>query len=246
MFKSIIYNDPAYTGPPPTEAGRVAMRREEVNATQDHKIKAIFFDLHGVLVDVEGWHRVAFLSALQDFGYKVPIPRSDPVWKIHGGTWAQLEYMDREGQIDTRQMWGIYNRKQEYTLEIIEKRCKPQARVIDVIRYAKSAGYRVAVVTNGSEFNSTKILKASGLYDYFEFIITRKDAEGKVKPHPRPYLEARYKMGLANKEALVIEDTPRGIMSAVNAQCRTWKLEKPEDLNVKNLIKVMHNFRCTL
>jgi len=241
-----MYDDDAYMGPPPTEAERISMKRQKINATVDHGIKAIFFDLHGVLIDVSGWHRVALLSALQDFGYKVPIPRKDPVWHIYGGTWAQLEYLNGENRIGTLNMWGIYNRKQEYIFNIIEKRCKPEARLIDVMRYARSVGYRLAVVTNGGKFNSTKMLKACGLYDHFEFIITREDVGGQVKPHPRPYLEARYKMGLMDDEALVIDDTPRGIMSAVDADCRTWRLKKQEDLNVRNLMKVMHSFRITL
>ena len=243
MLTSIIKNRGLLTA---SEQEAIVARRKEINATVDHGIRAIFFDLHGVLVDVSCWHRVALLSALQDYGYKVPIPRSDPVWGIYGGTWAQLEYLAKHSRIKSGDMWGIYCNKQDYTDNIIEKRCEPNARVIDVMRYAESVGYRLAVVTNGTKRNAKKMLKACALYDHIEFIITRADVEGKVKPHPRPYLEARYRMGLKNKEALVIDDTSRGIMSAVDARCRTWKLKKPEDLSVRNLMRVMHSYRITL
>ena len=77
------------------------IERQRINETVDHGIKAIFFDLHGVLVDITGWHRVAFLSALQDFGFEVPISRSHPVWEIPGGTMKQLEYLQEIGYIKT-------------------------------------------------------------------------------------------------------------------------------------------------
>jgi beta-phosphoglucomutase len=251
MFQSIIFDDETYMGPKPTKAERVAMRRQEINATVDHGIKAIFFDLHGVLVDITGWHRVAFLSALQDFGEKVPIPRSHPVWKVAGGTRKQLDFLALHGWTTydprcTSTTQAIYDRKQEYTQEFIKKRCKPIPKIIDVMNYAQSIGLRLACVTNGNRVNAEKMIKASGLYKYFEFIITRDDVGGKVKPSPRPYLEALYKMGLGEKEALVIDDTGNGIMSAVDARCRTWWLKNQDDLSVRNLMRVMHNFRIRI
>ena len=224
------------------------MVRQKVNVTANHSIKAIFFDLHGVLVDTSEWHRVAFLSALQDFGYDVPIPRSHPVWKIYGGTLRQLEYLSKirwiPDRYDVRD--ELYGRKQANTLSIIHERCKPVPKITDVIKYADSIGLRLAVVTNGNRVNAEKMLKACGLYDYFEFIITREDVDGLIKPHPRPYLEARYRMGLGQKEALVIDDTDRGIMSGVNACCRTWSLKSQEDLSVSNLMRVLRSYKFTL
>ena len=217
-----------------------------INTTTLHGIKAIFFDLHGVLVDTEDWHRVALLSALQDFGYEVPIPRNHKVWGIYGGTLKQLEYLAKIEWIDEDAIKLIHGYKQIYTRKIIRKRCNRIPKVIDVMEYAKSAGFRLAVVTNGNRTNAEMMLKASGLYDYFEFIITREDVDGDVKPSPRPYLEARYRMGLERKEALVIDDTEKGIMSAVDACCRTWRLKSIDDLSVRNLMGVISNYTCTL
>lgn len=246
MFASIIYDDETYSGPPPTEMERIAMRRQEINATVPHGIKAIFFDLHGVLVDIDGWHRVTVLSALQDFGYPVPIKRSDPLWSVPGGTMKQLEYLASTYYINRCDIESIYKLKQRYTAELIEKRVRPIAKIIDVVAYAQSIGMRLACVTNGNRVNAEKMLKASRLYDYFEFIITREDVDGLQKPHPRPYFEARFRMGLEAKEALVIEDTGKGILSAVDAFCRTWWLKQQEDLSVRNLMKVLHSYRCTI
>jgi len=249
MFLSDLYCDETYHGPPPDENTKVLMRRQEINATIDHGVKAIFFDLHGVLVDIAGWHKVALLSAMEDVLGAIPtglISSRHQMWKIYGGTMAQLLYMKWLGQIPYGVLHEIYDKKQEYTREFIERRCKPIPRIIDVMNYVQSIGLRLACVTNGNRINAEKMIDASGLSKYFEFIITREDVGGKIKPHPRPYLEARYRMKLGHKEALVIDDTSRGILSGVEAFCRTWRLKEQANLNVYNLMRILHSYRCPL
>jgi HAD superfamily hydrolase (TIGR01509 family) len=129
---------------------------------------------------------------------------------------------------------------------MIYERCNPVPKIMDVMNYADSIGLRLACVTNGSRVNAIKMLYACGLLDYFEFIITREDVDGLIKPHPRPYLEARYRMGLGPKEALVIDDTERGIMSGVDACCRTWRLKNQDNLSVSNLMRVLGSYKCPL
>jgi len=213
------------------------------------EIKAVLFDLHGVLVDTTNWHRVALLSALRDFGCKVPIPRSHPVWKIYGGTMKQLAYLDETGWIDNltpNLLFDIYKKKQEYTKKLIKGQCKPAYNTIALLEYLMTSGYRMAVVTNGSVDNVEAILKAAGISEYFEFVITRETVNGKVKPSPTPYVEAAHRMGLIGGEALAIDDTQRGIMSAIGARCRFWHLYSPEDLTIDNFKRVIDSYEIMI
>lgn len=249
MITPIMFTDETYIGPPPTEAQQIAWNRLWINSRVPHGIKAIFFDLHGVLVDITGWHKVAVLSAMENVLGAIPIgliSNRHNMWKIHGGTMAQLTYMKQLGEIPYGTCTKIYDKKQEYTQRFIETRIKPVPKTIDVMKYAKSVGFRLACVTNGNKCNAEKMLRASGLHDYFEFIITREDVGGKQKPHPRPYLEARYRMELGPKEALAIEDSTRGVISAVDARCRTWRLKSQDELSVRNLMDVLHSYRIVL
>lgn len=243
MYLSFELLDETYTGEI-TDEQRLQMAREEANSQVPHGIKAIFFDLHGVLVDITGWHKVAVQEAIMNHGYKVPIPRD--IWKIPGGTIKQLDWLATQGWISRYDINSIYGRKQEYIGHFIQDRIKPIPKIIDVMSYASSAGFRLACVTNGQRHNAEKMLKAAGLHKYFEFIITRDDVRGKLKPHPFPYIQAMNRMGLTAKEALAVEDTDKGIMSAVDASCRTWRLKKQDDLNVRNLMRVLHSYRITI
>lgn len=209
-----------------------------------HGVKAIFFDLHGVLVDTADWHRQALNAALG--AYLIKKPADDhPVWDVYGGTLRQLDYL-----VDGR--WkgilfakdDIYALKQFYMQKLIEEHCKPVERIINVVAWAKSKGFKLAVVTNGNRFNAEKMLEVSELDSYFDFIISREDVGEKIKPHPRPYLEARWRLGLGEKEALAIDDSAKGIMSALDARCQTWWLRERDLLGVENFKRVINN--CTL
>jgi beta-phosphoglucomutase-like phosphatase (HAD superfamily) len=63
------------------------------------------------------------------------------------------------------------------------------------------------------------IHRASGLLQYFAFILTREDYE-KSKPDPEPYLRGLEKTGVERSECIVIEDSKRGLTAATRAGLR--------------------------
>lgn len=218
----------------------------------DHGIRAICFDLDGVLVDAADWHRQAFDKALRGF-HLTPLLMKDHLINFNGlSTYKKLDILVSRGidmfcYDDVRS--SFYDSKQALTEQMIEERCGPVTRVIDAINYANSVfDNQTAVVTNCSRATAELMLKKSNLLHRFQFIITNEDVCGHVKPHPRPYLTAKTKLGLGNtsKSVLAIDDTKKGIMSAVDAQMRTWRLKRFEDLTVRNLMKVVSSYRIVL
>ncbi len=67
-------------------------------------------------------------------------------------------------------------------------------------------------------------------------VITSDDVRDKLKPHPKLYLEASYALGVFSKKCLAIDDSDIGILSAVDAMCRTLRIRSFDDLNA-DLIK---------
>ena len=51
---------------------------------------------------------------------------------------------------------------------------------------------------------------------FMDFVLVREDYE-RAKPHPEPYLSGLKRFGAVREETLVVEDSPRGLMSAVAA-----------------------------
>ena len=74
----------------------------------------------------------------------------------------------------------------------------------------------MAIVTSSNVDHFDRIHASLGILHYFEFVLTGQDFT-RYKPHPDPYLLAAERMGLEPEECLVVEDSARGLASAVAA-----------------------------
>jgi beta-phosphoglucomutase-like phosphatase (HAD superfamily) len=215
----------------------------------DHHIRAVLFDLDGVLVDAADWHRDAFDSAIIEYGCEALTPEEHEKDFNGLSTIRKLDMLVELGRLPSDSpglLANIHALKQKETMRIIHETCEPVQRVIDVVDHAKDVIGTVAVVTNCSRASCELMLSKSGLLEKFDLIITNEDVDGKIKPHPWPYIKARFDLGLRQKEALAIDDTWKGIMSALEASCRTWRLKKFEDLTSENLDALLYKLRFPL
>jgi len=205
----------------------------------DHGIRAILFDLDGVLVDAADWHKEAFNLMLTEHGYE-PLTDKEHDIDFNGlssrkklAMLVKLERLpDDQGVLDK-----LHTFKQTKTVELIREKCKPTKRVTDVLVYAKSIGMKIGIVTNCSYPTATMMLNMVGLSDEFDVLVTNSDVKhDRIKPHPWPFIKAYLELKLRSKQCLAIDDSmTKGIISAVEAGCRTWHLKRFEDLSVKNL-----------
>lgn len=195
-------------------------------------IKAIIFDLDGVLVDGEGWHEEAFVKAMGDRGYEVT-----PDLKRKGySTIDRLESLSNVGKAPSN-FNSIAEAKQKYFKEIVDRRCRLIDRVMNAVSFAHDlTNGKIAVATNSSRESAIEMLTRAGLMPFFNVVITGDDTKGNLKPHPMPYLEASYRLGVFSKRCLAIDDSDIGIFSAVQAMMRTLRIPRFKDLSAE-LIK---------
>lgn len=227
-----------------TSGKTIAQRRAEINKTANHGIRAVCFDLDGVLVDAAEWHKDALNEALIAFDIDA-ISEEDHIKTYNGlSTYRKLDMLG----VNPLGQRLIYEKKQDLTIDIIEERCTPVARIIETVERANLIfDNQVAVVTNCSRNTAKLMLKKSGLLHLFKFLVCNEDVDGKIKPHPRPYLLAQERFGLNGPKCLLaIDDTGRGIISAVDARCRTWFLKYFEELTADNLVGVLDSYRITI
>jgi len=201
-------------------------------------IEAIIFDLNGVLVDGERWHEEAFVRAMGDHGYEVT-----PGLKKKGfSTLGRLKALSKMGRAP-KNFKDIAKLKQKYTKEAIEKNCSPTGRILEAVGFAhRYTDGKIAIATNCSRESATLMLATSGLSPFFNIIITSDDVKGELKPHPMSYLEASYKLGVYSKHCLAIDNSDIGILSAVDAMCRTMRISKFNKLSadaIKRKLKAL-------
>ena len=79
-----------------------------------------------------------------------------------------------------------------------------------------STRYQMAIITTAKRIDFEIIHRHRHIVPYMDFVLTREDY-GQAKPEPEPYLTGLATFGGRPEEALVVEDSERGLRSAVAA-----------------------------
>lgn len=198
-------------------------------------IKAIFYDLDGVLVDFCEQHYQALNRALLETSGAF-IDKEEHI-KIFNGLPSQkkLEELTKLGRVRRKDHAMIWSRKQQYTQEFIEE-LEVEEKKIELHQYTAACGIQTACVTNSIRKTAENMLETSGQLNYMNFIISNEDAE--PKPSPAGYLKAMQTAKVSIEECILVEDSPTGIMAATQSRaCYIWKVRNAEDVTLAELLK---------
>jgi len=181
-------------------------------------IKAVLFDMDGVLVDSE---ELIYLAAKQMFReHGISVARED--FKPFIGT-GENSYL---GNVAKKYGFSLdINRDKARTYEIYAQIAPRQLRLLSgvksFIRKCKHKRLRLAVATSADEVKMMVNLKATGLYTgIFDAMVNGLEVYHK-KPHPEIYIKAAKKLNLEPSACLVVEDAVNGIEAAraAGAKC---------------------------
>lgn len=198
-------------------------------------IKAVLFDMDGVLIDARNWHYEALNGALSPFGFN--ISEELHLSKLDGlPTKVKLNYLTDNFNLPKSIHDLIFNLKQDLTNRLASYNCKPNVQHLEMLSNLKAFDIKVGVVTNSIRKTSQLMLDLAGITRYVDLLVTNEDVE-RSKPFPDPYLKALDILKLNSQDVLVIEDSKHGIESAVNAKCRVLEVRNPTDLGW-NLISI--------
>lgn len=196
-------------------------------------IKAVIFDMDGVLIDAKEWHYEALNRALSLFGME--ISKYDHLVTYDGlPTRKKLEMISIERGLPSSLHDFINDLKQDYTMELIFTRCKPTFIHQYALSHLKAEGYRLAVCSNSIHNTINSMLSRAQLLKYFEFYLSNQDVE-KPKPSPEIYIKAMHRLGLKPEECLIIEDNPNGIKAAKDSGAHVLIVRDTTDVNYTNI-----------
>ncbi len=166
-------------------------------------IKAVIFDVDGVLID----NTQVYIKAYKETGKKLglKIPSDDEIRKCFGLIWEDI-------------LARLYGRADESIKKTYLKLCKSldhEIKIMDDAEYVlKRIKLRKAIAASKSKPTLEK--KLGNLTRFFEVIITREDTE-KHKPDPEPILFACKKLGIKPEEAVYVGDALFDFQAARNA-----------------------------
>lgn len=199
-------------------------------------VKAVIFDLDGVLIDATEWHYDALNDALCLFGFE--ITREEHMGFYNGlPTVEKLKVLSEKKDLPLGLHGVIKAMKRKYTDEKVAQLCRPSHEKQIMLTYLKRSGYRLACCSNAQKYSVLNMLRYSGIEDFFEHIIGNDEGFA-PKPAPDIYLAAFERLGLSPKETVIVEDAPHGVAAAKASGGRVVEVKGFEDVNLSLFYKL--------
>ncbi|MEY4616732.1 MAG: hypothetical protein RJB66_1692 [Pseudomonadota bacterium] len=199
------------------------------------QIKALLFDMDGVLIDAKDWHYEALNKALGLFGHQ--ISRYDHLVTFDGlPTKKKLEMLTKERGFPPGLHKFVNKLKQEYTIELIHKFCKPVFAHQYALSHLKRKGFKIAVCSNSIRQTIDLMMQKSNLNNFIDLIVSNEDVKN-PKPNPEIYLQAMNYFGVAPTESLIFEDNQHGIEAANKSGGYLFKVGTPKDIEFHSILK---------
>ena len=180
------------------------------------RLKAVLFDMDGVLFDSMPNHAYSWSHAMTQFGLRItPEEAYMREGRTGGGAIALLELSDCGRRATEEEKHTIYKAKSD-----VFSRCPEAPRMpgaYELLKKVKADGFIPMVVTGSGQVSLIDRLNHN-FPDVFrrELMVTSFDVKY-GKPNPEPYLMALKKAHLQPNEALVIENAPLGVQAGVAA-----------------------------
>lgn len=172
--------------------------------------KALLLDLDGTLVHTDPIHRSLWTHILATYGIQLTVEEYEQrvAGKDDHAIWQ--EWM--VGTQEERQTWASWKRE-EFLRRIHEAEPVPGGKERIEEWNQAGFGYWTGVVTNSDAITANALLERLGITNLVDVLITA-DSGCDPKPSPAPYQMALAELGVDPENAVIVEDSEVGIMSA--------------------------------
>ena len=177
-------------------------------------IKAVIFDLDGLLIDSEIISYKIYKEILHKFGYDFSIEEYSQNFS------GKTEVKNVANLIATYNLpWtldegleNVYKIEHRFLSEGVDLKFGAK----ELLQYLKDKGFKTAIASSSTEDRALTILKQHNLIEYFdEFVFGHEVKNG--KPNPDIFIKACDKISEKPEVCLVLEDSEAGIQSAYSA-----------------------------
>jgi len=184
-------------------------------------LKAIIFDMDGVLLDSPRYNFKSFNMALKKYG--VQITKDEFAKKYLGGSlrdqlqqWKSI-FLSIPKDLD---LMTFSAEALDYQMAMFKDELKPNKSILNLIDEAKKNQIKIAVATSSTTDRAKLILGHLGILDKLDTLITSEDVL-KHKPSPDIFLKTAEVLNVKPEDCVVIEDAVDGIQAANNAKMKS-------------------------
>lgn len=212
------------------------------------KLKAVIFDLDGVITDTFEYHFRAWKRLADEEG--IPFTRDDND-KLRGVSRGEcLKILLKGKQVSAEQFQEMMDRKNEYYVELLRQMTSKNilSGAKELVSGLKRRGIKTASVSK----NTRTVLRGTGIEDLFDAIVDGYSVKN-TKPAPDIFLFAAKELGVKPEDCAVVEDAEAGIEAALagnmlsigigpeeRAGKARYRFEKIGDVTLTKLLEIMN------
>jgi beta-phosphoglucomutase family hydrolase len=180
------------------------------------RLKAVIWDMDGVIADTADLHRESWQYAFKKQGLNF----SDEEFQRIFGQRNDAIIRGKMGKSVTQDTINLIAKdKEEFFRDAARRNLNPFPGVIDLLKTLKENGIGSAVASSAPIENIRLILSSLGIEDYFQAIVYGQEVS-ESKPSPQVFLRAAQKLKVEPGDCIVIEDAVAGVLAAKRAGMR--------------------------
>ncbi|HBK87163.1 MAG: HAD family phosphatase [Cyclobacteriaceae bacterium] len=178
-----------------------------------HKPFAVIFDMDGVLIDSNPYHKIALRKFCSRYGYT--LDDQQLLERIYGRTnrdWLTNLF----GSLPEVKIQAYTHEKEAIFRELYKDAITPLPGLIPFLNAMDRNGITRAIGTSAPAENVTFTLSATGMTSYFPIILDESFVT-RGKPDPEIYIKAAAALGMPNERCIVFEDSLSGVEAGKRA-----------------------------
>jgi len=190
-------------------------------------IKAVIFDMDGVLVESENAHIEAEKQTLLKYGVKI----SAEELHTYTGTTARFMFTEliKKNKLNTT-FEKIFNEKEEILFRLLKEEMRPTKGIIELLRKLKQERVKLAIASSSHRRLIEFVLEQLNIALFFASVISSEDVANS-KPDPEIFLKSASKLGVNPADCVVIEDSKLGLEAARRARMKCVGYRNPSSGN---------------
>jgi beta-phosphoglucomutase family hydrolase len=181
---------------------------------RDKIVRAVIWDMDGVIVDTGPYHYRSWQYTFQKRGVNFTEEDFRHIFGQRNDTIIR-NFLGRD--LTQKELDIIAKEKEDYFRESVKQNLKPFPGVIDLLKVLQENGIASAIASSAPMENIRLILSGLGIEGYFQAIVFGREVD-EGKPSPKGFLLAAQKLGAEPQNCIVIEDAVAGVTAAKKAE----------------------------
>jgi HAD hydrolase, family IA, variant 3 len=205
-------------------------------------IKAVLFDMDGLMVDTESLATEAFIHSAKKQGYDMT--KEETLMVLGFTTKSIYEFWGnyfKNSDVSGKQLVDDHYKYIENVLFTTGPKKMPY--IEELLKYLKENNYKVAVASSSNMNHIINNMEKTGLKKYIDGFASGAEVKN-GKPAPDVFLLAAERLGVEPKKCLVLEDSKAGVIAGSSAGAKVIMVPdmfKPDDECKEKAYKIVNN-----